>query len=358
MKNIENFIRQWTGRGYEKGESQTFWLSFLRDVMEVAEPEKIVKFEVPIPNGFIDALIEDTKVLIEQKSSSVKLDETVFQQAKKYNDTLEYSRKARWIVTCNFTEFCIYDMNKRKPEIEPLKILLAELPEKFQLFEFLIDRQKLKLRQEEEISVAAGKVVDKLYETLKQNYLNPDDEKSLQSLNKLCVRLVFCLYAESAGILGKHKIFTEYLERENDVRHRLFRLFKVLNTPENLRDPYDDELNQFPYVNGGLFADEEIEIPRITPETRNILVNEICNFKWKDISPTIFGAVFESTINSKVRRAGGMHYTSPTNIHKVIDPLFLNDLHAEFQSIKSKKKLLAFQNKLAALKFFDPCAPA
>ena len=310
MKKIENFILQWKERGYEKGEAQVFWLQFLRDVLEVQEPEKLVKFEVPIPNGYIDALIEDTKVLIEQKSSTVKLDAEVFQQAKKYNDTLEYSRKARWIVTCNFKEFQIYDMNKRKPEVEPLKILLAELPEKFQMFEFLIDRQKLKLRQEEEISVAAGKVVDKLYETLKQNYLNPDDEKSLQSLNKLCVRLVFCLYAESSGIFGKHKIFTEYLERENELRRGLRDLFKILNTPEKLRDPYEDELNKFPYVNGGLFADEEIELPRISEATRNILVNEICNFKWKDISPTIFGAVFESTLNPLKRRLGGLHYTS------------------------------------------------
>ena len=354
MEKIKNFVRNWTERGYEKGEMQTFWLTFLRDVMEISEPEKMIKFEESIPNGFIDALIEDTKVLIEQKSSTVKLDAEVFQQAKKYNDTLEYSRKVRWIVTCNFKEFLIYDMNKRKPEIEPLKILLTELPEKYQLFEFLIDRNKLKLRTEEEISFAAGKVVDKLYETLKKNYLNPNSESSLKSLNKLCVRLVFCLYAESAGILGKHKIFTEYLEKASDIRHGLISLFKVLNTPENLRDPYEDELNKFPYINGGLFADSEVEIPRITAATRSILVNEICNFKWVDISPTIFGAVFESTINSKVRRAGGMHYTSPTNIHKVIDPLFLDVLKSEFHSFKSKKKLLEFQKKLASLKIFDP----
>ena len=354
MKQLEKFIRQWTGRGYEKGEAHTFWLQFLREVLEITEPENLVKFEVKVSTGYIDAFINDTKVLIEQKSSSVKLDAAVFQQAKKYNDALEYTRKARWIVTCNFQEFQIYDMNKRKPEVEPIKILLAELPEKFRLFEFLVDRQKLKLRQDEEISVAAGKVVDKLYETLKQNYLNPNDEKSLQSLNKLCVRLVFCLYAESAGIFGKHKVFTEYLEKENDLRRGLRDLFKILNTPENLRDPYEDELNKFPYVNGGLFADEEIEIPRITAATRNILINEICNFKWKDISPTIFGAVFESTINAKLRRAGGMHYTSPANIHKVIDPLFLDDLKTEFKSVKGKKKLLEFQNKLAALKFLDP----
>ena len=269
MKNVKNFIKQWTERGYEKGEMQIFWLTFLRDVLAVTEPEKSIKFEEPIPNGFIDALIEDTRVLIEQKSSSVKLDSEVFQQAKKYNDNLEYSRKARWIVTSNFQEFQIFDMNKRKPEIEPLKIRLSELAEKYHLFEFLIDRNKLKLRAEEEISVAAGKVVDKLYETLKKNYVNPNAESSLKSLNKLCVRLVFCLYAESAGIFGKHKIFTEYLEKASDIRHGLISLFKVLNTPENLRDPYDDELNKFPYVNGGLFAETEIEIPRMPKNLGN-----------------------------------------------------------------------------------------
>lgn len=307
---VGKFVEEWSGRGYEKGETHAFWLSLLRDVLEIEEPEKVISFEVPVLGGYIDALIEDTSVLIEQKSKTVRLDDAVFQQAKHYNDTLEYSRRARWIVTCNFQEFVIYDMDESKPEAEPLRILLAELPDKAYLLDFLIDRNKLKLRKEDELSVAAGKVVDKLYETLKAGYLNPDSEETLQSLNRLCVRLVFCLYADSAGIFGKHGMFTTFIETESDLRRGLRDLFKVLNTPENERDPYDDQLNQFPYVNGGLFADDAIEIPRITPAIRDILLNEICTFKWKDISPTIFGAVFESTINAKFRRTGGLHYTS------------------------------------------------
>lgn len=358
---VDKFVEEWTGRGYEKGEAQAFWLSLLREILNISEPEKLIKFEVPVPRGYIDALIEDTHVLIEQKSASVNLDSTAFQQAKNYNDALEYLWRARWIVTCNFQEFVIYDMNERKPESDPLRILLAELPNKAHLLDFLVDKDKLKLRKEEELSVAAGKVVDRLYETLKAGYLNPDSDETLQHLNKLCVRLVFCLYAESAGIFGKHGRFTTFVETESDIRRGLRDLFKVLNTPENERDPYDDRLNQFPYVNGGLFADDSVEIPRITERARDILLNEICNFRWKDISPTIFGAVFESTINAKFRRRGGLHYTAQENILKVVEPLFLGALRRFYGQIKSlpvsqnrSRKLQEFQDTLASIKILDP----
>ena len=346
---IKKFITDWTGRGYEKGEAQTFWLQLLRDVLNISEPETLIKFEKSISSGFIDALIEDTNVIIEQKSFDVKLDDSVYQQAKRYDDSLPQPLKARWIVTCNFQEFQIYNMMTLEP---PKKIFLTELNEKADQLEFLIDRNKIKLREQEALSVKAGKFVDKLYEALKSNYIKPHTDEKLKSLNKLCVRLVFCLYAESAGVFGKQKIFTEFLTKENDLRRGLRDLFKILNTPTDERDPYE-ELNKFPYVNGGLF-DGEIEIPKITPATRDVLVNDLCNFKWKDISPTIFGAVFESTINSKFRRAGGMHYTSPANIHKIIDPLFMNELRAEFKKCRGKKSLLAFQEKLARIKIFDP----
>lgn len=362
---IQEFVRRWTNLGYERGDTQKFWLELLRDVLNISNvSNNYINFEVPVQlkhKSFIDAFIPDTKVLIEQKSLSKDLNQpivqsdgtklTPYEQAKRYGNELPYSLRPRWIIACNFREFLIYDMEKLDA---PTKILLQELPDRAYLLEFLVDRDKIKLREEENLSVAAGKVVDNLYETLKKNYLHPDLAETLQSLNKLCVRLVFCLYAESAGIFGKHKIFTTYLENENDIRRGLFDLFRILNTPENQRDPYDDRLNQFPYVNGGLFADSAIEIPRITPATRDILLNEICTFKWKDISPTIFGAVFESTINAKFRRTGGMHYTSPANIHKVIDPLFLNDLRDELKSLTGRKALLKFQDKLASIKILDP----
>ena len=370
MNDIKKFVAQWSGRGYEKGESHSFWLSLLRDVFGVSEPEKFIRFEVPVKlkhTGFIDAFLPDTKVIIEQKSLSESLSQeksqsdgstlTPYEQAQRYGSSLPYSMRPRWIVVCNFAEFLLYDMETLA---KPTKILLDELPEKFHALDFLVDKTKNKLRIELELSLKAGEIVGKLYDALHSQYLNPDNEYSLASLNKLCVRLVFCLYAESAGILGKHKIFRDYLQKENNIRRGLIDLFDVLNTPIDARDPYlDDTLKKFPFVNGGLFTGS-IEIPNFTPEIKNLLLEEASSgFNWAGISPTIFGAVFESTLNPVTRRAAGMHYTSLENIHKVIDPLFLDDLRNELQTIKQsarnrKKNLLAFQDKLASLKIFDP----
>ena len=371
--SVKKFVAQWLGRGYEKGETHSFWLSFLRDILGVSEPEKFIRFEVPVKlkhTSFIDAFLPDTKVIIEQKSLSEDLRQeksqsdgstlTPYEQAQRYGSSLPYSMRPRWIVVCNFAEFLIYDMETLG---EPQKILLSELPEKFHLFDFFIDENKNKLRVELELSLKAGEIVGKLYDALHDQYINPDNENSLASLNKLCVRLVFCLFAESSGIFGKHKIFRDWLEglrNIRNIRQDLMLLFDVLNTPIDTRDPYLDEtLKKFPYVNGGLFAGS-IEIPNFTSEIKNLLLEEASSsFNWAGISPTIFGAVFESTINPVTRRAGGIHYTSVENIHKVIDPLFLDDLRQEFSIVKTstrnrKKILLAFQDKLAAIKIFDP----
>ena len=362
MNDVKKFVSQWSGHGYEKGETHSFWLTFLRDVLGVSEPEKSIRFEVPVKlkhTSFIDAFLPDTKVIIEQKSLSENLSQEKFQsdgttltpyeQAQRYGSSLPYSMRPRWIVVCNFSEFLIYDMETLE---KPTKILLSELPDKFHVFDFLVEHTKNKLRVELELSLKAGEIVGKLYDALHGQYINPDSAESLISLNKLCVRLVFCLYAESAGIFGKHKIFRDYLAEEKNIRWALIHLFDVLNTPVNERDPYlDDTLKKFPFVNGGLFSGA-IEIPNFTPEIKNLLLDEASSgFNWAGISPTIFGAVFESTLNPVTRRAEGMHYTSWENIHKVIDPLFLDDLCNELHNIKQsarnrKKNLLAFQDKL------------
>ncbi|MBQ7198116.1 MAG: class I SAM-dependent DNA methyltransferase [Selenomonadaceae bacterium] len=353
--NIKNFVRTWKNRGYEKGESQTFWLNFLRDVFDITDGENFVKFEVPVKlqhTNFIDAFFPDTKVIVEQKSFTENFSPLKpYEQAQKYIAGLPVSMHPQKIIVCNFADFFIYDMETLA---EPIKISIAELPQKFKAFDFLIDKNKTKIRLELEISLKAGEIVGKIYDALKKSYINPNSDESLQSLNKLCVRLVFCLYAESAGIF-KNKIFTDYLRESRNIRRDLQDLFKILNTPENLRDPYlDDNLKIFPYVNGGLFAENDIEIPNFNDEIKNLLFDEAANFNWSGISPTIFGAVFESTLNPVTRRAGGMHYTSVENIHKVIDTLFLDDLHEEFKNIRGKKNLLKFQDKIANLKFFDP----
>ena len=219
-----------------------------------------------------------------------------------------------------------------------------------------------------EVSIAAGEIVGLLYDAFYKQYANPESEHSLKSLNKLCVRLVFCLYAEDAGIFGHHGMFHDYLKGfdTRGLRKGLVDLFRVLDTKLQDRDPYlkDDnpELAAFPYVNGGLFSDENIEIPPFTDEIRNLLLEKASeNFNWSEISPTIFGAVFESTLNPETRRSGGMHYTSIENIHKVIDPLFLDELKAELDEICANPvertrtaKLRVFQRKLASLTFLDP----
>ena len=376
------FAKYWEDKGYEKGESQKFWLSLLRDVFGVAEPEKYITFEDQVKldssTGFIDGYIAETKVMIEQKGSGKDLNKPIrqsdgsmlnpFQQAKKYITELPLSQHPRWVVTCNFQEFYVYDMEK--PHGDPEKIKLADLEKEYYRLSFLVDKGNVHLQREMEISIKAGEVVGLLYDGLLKQYHDPENPETLKHLNKLCVRLVFCLYAEDAGIFGKHLMFHDYMAQfaVKDMRKGLTQLFRVLNQKSDERDPYlkDDDplLAAFPYVNGGLFADETVIIPPFTEELRDLLLRRAsADFDWSEISPTIFGAVFESTLNPETRRSGGMHYTSIENIHKVIDPLFLNDLVAELDEIKAvpvwktkEKNLLAFQKKLASLEFLDPAA--
>lgn len=375
-KAAKEFAAYWQGKGYEKGQSQPFWLSLLNKVYGVENPEQFISFENQVHldhTSFIDGYISETKVMIEQKSIKKDLlapikqsDGTLLkpiEQAKRYAAELPVSQHPKWIVTCNFEKFLVYDMEH--PHNEPEEILLSNLPEEYYRLNFLVDNGSAHIRKEMEVSMAAGELVGKLYNAFLNQYNDTSNAESLRSLNKLCVRLVFCLYAEDAGIFGEHDMFHDYLERfeVRDMRRALIDLFKVLNQKPAERDPYlDEQLAGFPYVNGGLFEDENIEIPNFTEEIRDLLLQKAsANFDWSKISPTIFGAVFESTLNPETRRSGGMHYTSIENIHKVIDPLFLDELKNEFTKIKNinvkrtrKLKLLAFQEKLAGLKFLDP----
>ena len=372
----KQFAEYWKDKGYEKGESQAFWLSLLRDILGVEHPEQFISFEEQVHldhTSFIDGHISATKVLIEQKSVDKDLNKAIkqsdgslltpFAQAKRYITELPLSQHPRWVVTCNFKEFYVYDMER--PGGDPEIIKLEDLPKEYYRLEFLVKTGDEHLAKEMEVSIAAGDIVGKIYDAFHKEYKNPDNEESLKSLNKLCVRLVFCLYAEDAGIFGSKSMFHDYLE-QFDARHTrtaLIDLFKVLDQKPEERDSYlEDDLAAFPYVNGGLFSDENIEIPHITDEIRELLLNKAsADFDWSDISPTIFGAVFESTLNQETRRKGGMHYTSIENIHKVIDPLFLDGLNEEFEEICQIKvaktresRLYEFQDKLASLKFLDP----
>ena len=383
------FANKWKGRGREDEDGRSYWIDFLSNVLGMDNVTDRVEFEKKVVvdgnTKRIDVYIPETHVLIEQKSLGKALDQkimnsgsielTPYDQAKRYNDNLPYDEKARWIITSNFSDIWIYDMNTRVPEA--VEISLDEIPDKYPLLDILTKKDVHKISHEMEVSIKAGDIVGILYEAFLKQYKIPDvnakedveqkekREHKLKSLNALCVRVVFCLYAEDAGIFGKRNMFHDYMEsyEVKDCRRALLELFKILDTPVLERDEYlEEDLAQFPYVNGGLFADETIEIPPFTEEIKELLLTKASeDFDWSDISPTIFGAVFESTLNPETRRSGGMHYTSIENIHKVIDPLFLEDLQEEFNAIKQiqvkrtkDKKLDEFQNKLATLTFLDP----
>ena len=375
----KQFAADWQGKGYEKGHSQTFWLSLLQKVYGVEEPDKFITFEDQIMldhTSFIDGFIPSTHVLIEQKSLGKELNKPIkqsdgsllspFQQAKRYAAELPYSQRPRWIVTCNFAEFYVYDMER--PTGDPEIIKLCDLEKEYYRLQFLVDTGDTNIKKEMEVSLQAGEIVGVLYDALLKQYKDPETEDTLKSLNALCVRLVFCLYAEDAGIFGSKSMFHDYLRDvpASGVRKALVELFRTLDQKPEQRDKYlaDDNpaLAAFPYVNGGLFSDENIEIPPFTEELKALLLEKASgDFDWSAISPTIFGAVFESTLNPDTRRSGGMHYTSIENIHKVIDPLFLDGLRSELEEIKEiavdktrKAKLSAFQAKLAGLTFLDP----
>ena len=369
------FVSYWGEHGDEKQDTQRFWMDLLQNVLGVENPSQFIEFEVPVMlshTSFIDGFIPSTRVLIEQKSEDIDLKKgsrqsdgsmlTPFQQARRYAGYLPHNQNPRWIVVCNFREFQIHDMNR--PNDEPELLKLEELETQFHRLHFLVDTGDTNIKKEMEISLQAGDIVGVLYDALLEKYKDPTDPETLKSLNALCVRLVFCLYAEDAGIFGARGMFHDYLKRHvADARRALIDLFKVLDTKEEERDPYmDEDLAAFPYVNGGLFADESVVIPRLDESIVDLILHKASeDFDWSEISPTIFGAVFESTLNPETRRAGGMHYTSIENIHKVIDPLFLDGLKREFSEIAAigeikarNRKFRAFQAKLAGLKFLDP----
>jgi len=375
QKAAKEFAERWQGKGYEKGESQKFWTTLLTEVFGIEHVDSFLLFEQQVKldhTSFIDGFIPSTKVMIEQKSLGKNLAEGIkqsdgsvlnpFQQAKRYAAELPYSQRPRWIVTCNFAEFWVYDMEQ--PNGEPQKIQLKDLEKEYYRLQFLVDEGNEHLKREMEVSVKAGNLVGIIYDKLLEQY-GADDPETLRSLNILCVRLVFCLYAEDAGLFNSRTAFHDYLNAypSQKLRRALVDLFEVLDTPLAERDKYlEDDLGAFPYVNGGLFSDKTIEIPQFTDELKQLILEDAsADFDWSEISPTIFGAVFESTLNPETRRSGGMHYTSIENIHKVIDPLFLDDLKDEFgkilemkQAAPRKQALATFQDKLSSLTFFDP----
>jgi hypothetical protein len=347
----------------EVGGYQKFWIALLGDVLGVENPMERIDFQLPVPmrgtTKFLDAWIPETRVLIEHKSRGVKLDapqtshggKTPYQQAVEYDNARPYGEKARWIVVCNFDEIRVHDMEN--PLAPPQRITLADLPKEVSRLGFLVDVAVKSVREKEkDISIKAGRIVGELYKALLKRYAEPDSPETLKALNRLCVRLVFVFYAEDADIFPKDAFwnFLNQTEAKN-LRRGLLTLFRTLDTPDgsngtkNERDPYlEPELAAFPYTNGGLFKDvSDVEIPPLDEEIRQLLMKS-ADFDWRGISPTIFGALFESTLNPETRRSGGMVYTSIENIHKVIDPLFLSALEKRFEEIVPNVQMLPMTN--------------
>lgn len=379
-KAAEEFYHRWVDRGNERQDSQSFWLDLLQNVYGIENPVEYIRFEDSVKNmmdntSYIDGYIEKTNILIEQKGKDRDLNKgikqsdgsylTPFQQAMRYSATLPYSKRPRWIITSNFKELYIYDMEK--PNSEPAIVKLEELKNDYYRLEILIEKTNTQIERETKVSIKAGQLVGEIYDELLKQYKDPEDTYSLKSINQLSVRLVFCFYAEDAGLFGKKGKLHDYLSEFNarHFRNAVIDLFEVLNTKDDERDPYlDEKLAEFPYVNGDLFKDMDVEIPQFNERLRTLILdNASSGFDWSEISPTIFGSVFESTLNPEQRRDGGMHYTSIENIHKVIDPLFLDELKNELNEIKQYKQLATirrrareFQEKLGRLRFLDPAA--
>ena len=374
-KELLEFVSRWQGRGYEKGDTQQFWLQLLRTIGYSKVDDVLFEFHVS-SGGFIDVWIPDAGVLIEQKALGINLDKEELRQGKQktpltqaldYVDELPRLEQPRFVITCNFSTFRVYDRDAYGRSQLPnnaFEFTLDELANHPEYLAFINDPTNSRLEKEKTVSIKAGELIGKLYDKLREGYIDPDSEESMHALNVLCVRLVFCLYCEDAGLFGKDA-FYNYLKDvpANRIRTTLKNLFHALDTNLSERDPYDLEVKAFPYVNGGLFRDES-EVPNFTDETKSFLLDEVSShIDWSQISPTIFGGIFESTLNPETRRSGGMHYTSPENIHKVIDPLFLDDLKEELKSIcteegttprKRENALKHFHEKICSLTFFDP----
>ncbi|MBR1421090.1 MAG: restriction endonuclease subunit M [Selenomonadaceae bacterium] len=371
---MDEFISEWKNRGNEKSDSHQFWDAMFRTFWKILNPNELMKFEVPVQVGdsqcYIDVWIPKTRVIIEQKSRGRKLDKVEkqsdgsmlnpFGQAKRYDDHRKTSEKARWIITCNFDEFWIYNLEADRPELHVRKIKLEELPERFGELDFLVDEKQSEIKTAEYVSASAGSLVKDFYDLFRDS-VSTMTPAEIVSLNKFCIRCVFCMYAEDSGIFER-KSFLNYLKESRDksledVKNDLANLFWRLNTKDLPKRGIDPRLLKFPYVDGELFEGESLEILDRLDGNFDFrkMIDKLIDASekniWSKISPTIFGSIFESIMSENTRRGGGIHYTSPENIHRVIDPLFLDELNSEFDRNENLDEL---HDKIAQLKFFDP----
>lgn len=386
-KEAKEFVKRWkkrlgaipAGSNNEQQDTQKFWVDLLINVLGIPSNtiDSFVDFERKVRGRRIDVFVSDHNFLCEQKSWGIDLDkpeprnggmETPLQQAMWYARHLPYSERPRWVMTCNFGTFRLYDLDNERPEDTVQEFSLEELQDSLYLLSFLTSNETSRLHKEQQLSIEAGAYVSRLYDALAKQYhhIEEKDERAQEeqrSLNVLITRIIFLLYAEDADLLQSHQAFGKYCEGDPaKLRRKLVDLFEAIDTPLEQRDEYmDEDLAAFPYVNGGLFADSSIIVPQMTPEILEAITDASQDFDWREISGVIFGGVFEGTLNPETRHAGGMHYTSVENIERCLRPLFLDELWDELHeaegertAAKRKQALARLHDKVASITIGDP----
>lgn len=369
--NAKGFVERWRaildavpeGKNNEQQDTAKFWQDLLVNVLGVPSNSMatFVDFERKVRGRRIDVFVSDHHFLCEQKSVGIDLDkpeprngglETPYQQATWYAQHLPYSERPRWLMTCNFETFRLYDLDDERPEDGVQEFSLEELPNHLYLLSFLTSNESSRLHKEQMLSIEAGARVSRLYDALSKQYHHIDTDKEEQrSLNVLITRIIFLLYAEDADLLQSHFAFGDFCKGDpSKLRCKLVTLFETIDTPYEERDEYaDDDVAAFPYVNGGLFSDQSIVIPQMTKEIADAIEDASRGFDWREISGVIFGGVFEGTLNPETRHAGGMHYTSVENIERCLRPLFLDELWAELHAAEGERSGAKRQQMLEAL---------
>lgn len=380
--DAEAFASRWANKGNENQDTQRFWIDFYQNVLGVEDAVSRLEFEKPVStdasthDGYIDVFIPSAKTLVEQKSLGIDLAKEETRQGRKvtpakqgnaYAQGMPLSQQPRYIIACNFAEFWVFDRERDSLCREPLfKLPLAELPKNLAAIQFLKGGAEAPATISRAVSVEAGKIMSKLHDQVAEAFDDPDTPENHHALSVLMTRLMFLMFCEDSGLVAPNA-FRDYVAHfsAGDLRRGLKDLFVWLDTKDEERDKYAEPwLKKLPYMNGGLFR-EKTEIPPLSENFRHTLIVEGCQeFDWSGVSPTVFGSIFEGAPSHDHRRANGQHFTSPENIHKVIDPLFLDGLKAEFEEARAKpvaggartRALKDLHEKIGSVSILDPAA--
>lgn len=380
--DAEAFASRWANKGNENQDTQRFWIDFYQNVLGVEDAVSRLEFEKPVStdasthDGYIDVFIPSAKTLVEQKSLGIDLAKEETRQGRKvtpakqgnaYAQGMPLSQQPRYIIACNFVEFWVFDRERDSLCREPLfKLPLAELPKNLAAIQFLKGGAEAPATISRAVSVEAGKIMSKLHDQVAEAFDDPDTPENHHALSVLMTRLMFLMFCEDSGLVAPNA-FRDYVShfQAGDLRRGLKDLFVWLDTKDEDHDKYAEPwLKKLPYMNGGLFR-EKTEIPPLSENFRHTLIVEGCQeFDWSGVGPTVFGSIFEGALSHDHRRANGQHFTSPENIHKVIDPLFLDGLKAEFEEARVKpvaggartRALKDLHEKIGSVSILDPAA--